>query len=554
MLKNVNVKTLIIATLGFLIAMLTAIGTIGLMSVHRTTEALQKTSMEDMRVSAVAERIRFKMEVNRSQILQALQHNPEMEWHKLHDHPLTVHFDILEKTSADIDQLWRAYSADISSPEERKLAEAWFKSSDNLGLAAVGFASQAIQRNEWNSAEDALIKRINPSYRAADADLAKLTGLLKARQNADDLAVGATIASTTLWLGVAMAVAALLAIAAGVVLVRGISTPLAQAIAIARRVAAGDIGQRIEVGSNNEIGQLLKALAEMDASLAHIVKDVRDGTGTIASAAHQIAAGNDDLARRTESQASALVQTAVSMEQITGTVRRNGDNARQANELAQSAAAVADKGGLVVADVVQTMGSINASAHKIVDIIGVIDGIAFQTNILALNAAVEAARAGEQGRGFAVVAGEVRNLAHRSASAAKEIKALIDDSVDKVQTGTRLVDQAGATMEEIVVSVNRVTGIMREIASASHEQSESIDQVNVAIGRMDDVTQQNAALVEEAAAAAVSLEQQAGSLVELVSVFRIADAHAGGQHRPSLGSGQRPAALSAPQRLEPQAA
>jgi methyl-accepting chemotaxis protein len=200
------------------------------------------------------------------------------------------------------------------------------------------------------------------------------------------------------------------------------------------------------------------------------------------------------------------------------------------------------------------MGSINASAHKIVDIIGVIDGIAFQTNILALNAAVEAARAGEQGRGFAVVAGEVRNLAHRSASAAKEIKALIDDSVNKVQTGTRLVDQAGATMEEIVVSVNRVTGIMREIASASHEQSESIDQVNVAIGRMDDVTQQNAALVEEAAASAVSLEQQAASLVELVSVFRVADPHAGGGHRPSMGGGHRPAALSPPRRREPETA
>ncbi|WP_020653488.1 methyl-accepting chemotaxis protein [Massilia niastensis] len=553
MLKNINVRTLIVLTLGFLVVVLIGIGSIGLFSVHKATKALQTTSMEDMRIRAEAERIRFKMEVNRSQILQVLQHNPAMEWHKLHDHPMSVHFKIIDDTTAEINRLWNAYSAAIASPEERKLADAWFKSSGSLGVDAVGAASQAIQREEWDVAEDILIKRINPPYRVSDDALRALTELLNARQKADDTAVAATIRSTTLVIGAAMAVAALLAVAAGVVLVRGISTPLLQAIGIARRVAEGDIGRRIEIASNNEIGQLLKALADMDSSLAHIVKDVRDGTGTIASAAHQIAAGNDDLARRTESQASALVETAASMEQITGTVRRNGDNARQANQLALSAAEVAGKGGQVVSQVVDTMGSINASARKIVDIIGVIDGIAFQTNILALNAAVEAARAGEEGRGFAVVAGEVRSLAQRSASAAKEIKALIDDSVDKVQLGTQLVDQAGATMGEIVVSVNRVTDIMSEIAAASHEQSEGIDQVNVAIGRMDDATQQNAALVEEAAAAAVSLEQQASSLVQLVSVFQVAEAHAGGQQRPALSlaagaAAPAPAAISAPGR------
>jgi methyl-accepting chemotaxis protein/methyl-accepting chemotaxis protein-1 (serine sensor receptor) len=540
MLKNIHVKTLITLTLGFLVIVLVGIGSIGLLSVYRTTQALQQTSMEDMRVNAVAERIRFRMEVNRSQILQALQHNPETEWYKLHDHQLSAHFNVVDATRAEIKQLWQAYYAGITSAEERKLADAWFKSSNGLGVEAVTAASEAIQGNEWDAAEEVLIKRINPGYRVSDGALRALTDFLVARQKADDAAVAATIRSTTLGLGATMAVAALLAIFAGVVLVRGISTPLEQAIGIARRVAAGDIGHHIEVGSNNEIGQLLRALADMDSSLAQIVKDVRDGTGTIASAAHQIAAGNDDLARRTESQANALLQTAASMEQITGTVRRNGDNARQANELAQSAAAVANKGGQVVSEVVETMGSINTSASKIVDIIGVIDSIAFQTNILALNAAVEAARAGEQGRGFAVVASEVRNLAQRSASAAKEIKALIDDSVNKVQTGARLVDQAGATMEEIVVSVNRVTGIMREIAAASHEQSESIDEVNVAIGRMDGVTQQNAALVEEAAAAAVSLEQQAGTLVQLVSVFQVA--------------GHLPSTRVAPRRLTNQAA
>jgi methyl-accepting chemotaxis protein/methyl-accepting chemotaxis protein-1 (serine sensor receptor) len=534
MLKNINVKTLIVLTLGFLVIVLAGIGGIGLLSVNKTTRALQTTSMENLRVRAEADRIRFKMEINRSQILQALQHNPALEWHKLHDHPLANHFKIVEQTTAEINKLWRDYAAGIASPEERKLADAWFASSGSLGMDAVEAASQAIQHGDWDGAEDVLIKRINPGYRVSDESLRALTELLKERQKIDDAAVADTIRSTSYGIGTAIALAALLAVAAGVVLVRGIYSPLEQAIGIARRVAKGDIGRRIEIDSNNEIGQLLKALAEMDGSLARIVKDVRDATDTIASAAHQIAAGNDDLARRTESQAGSLVETTASMDQLTDTVRRNGENARQANQLALSAAEVAGKGGQVVSQVVDTMGSIDESARKIVDIIGVIDGIAFQTNILALNAAVEAARAGEEGRGFAVVASEVRSLAQRSASAAKEIKALIDDSVDKVKLGTELVDQAGSTMEEIVVSVNRVTDIMSEIASASHEQSEGIDQINKAVGQMDDATQQNAALVEEAAAAAVSLEQQASTLVKLVSVFQIADEHAAARQRPSL--------------------
>jgi methyl-accepting chemotaxis protein len=248
---------------------------------------------------------------------------------------------------------------------------------------------------------------------------------------------------------------------------------------------------------------------------------VRSGTETIATASTEIASGNLDLSSRTEQQASALEETASSMEELTSTVKQNADNARQANQLAQSASEVALRGGAVVADVVRTMGSINASAGKIVDIIGVIDGIAFQTNILALNAAVEAARAGEQGRGFAVVASEVRSLAQRSASAAKEIKALIGDSVDKVGEGSRLVNQAGATMDDIVTSVKRVTDIMGEITMASREQEAGIEQINQAISEMDAVTQQNAALVEEAAAAAQSLQDQSGKLAEVVGVFRL---------------------------------
>ena len=304
---------------------------------------------------------------------------------------------------------------------------------------------------------------------------------------------------------------------------RSITVPLNEAVKIAQTVANGDLSSAIVVHSKDETGRLLQALKDMNGNLQKIVFEVRTGTDTIATASSQIASGNLDLSSRTEEQASSLEETASSMEELTSTVKQNADNARQANGLAMTASEVARKGGSVVAEVVGTMTAINDSSRKIVDIIAVIDGIAFQTNILALNAAVEAARAGEQGRGFAVVASEVRNLAQRSAAAAKEIKTLIGDSVEKVEIGTRLVDQAGATMNEIVESVKRVTDIMGEITAASQEQTAGIEQINQAITQMDAVTQQNAALVEEAAAAAESLQDQAANLSQVVSVFTLDD-------------------------------
>ncbi|MGF6276223.1 methyl-accepting chemotaxis protein [Massilia sp. UYP11] len=325
---------------------------------------------------------------------------------------------------------------------------------------------------------------------------------------------------------VGLAFGLIMAAFVGWMLVRAIVRPLEQAIAIAGAVAQGDLTQTIEVTSKDETGRLLQALKDMNDSLVTIVSQVRAGTDNIATASGQIAAGNLDLSSRTEQQAGSLEETASSMEELTSTVKQNADNARQANALATSASEVAGKGGAVVEQVVQTMGAINASSTRIVDIIAVIDGIAFQTNILALNAAVEAARAGEQGRGFAVVAGEVRSLAQRSAAAAKEIKLLIDDSVDKVHHGSKLVERAGATMQEIVQSVNRVTDIMAEITAASQEQTAGIEQINGAVAQMDQVTTQNAALVEEASAAAASLQEEATALAQTVGAFKLDQAGA----------------------------
>ncbi|HEY8608217.1 MAG TPA: methyl-accepting chemotaxis protein [Noviherbaspirillum sp.] len=319
------------------------------------------------------------------------------------------------------------------------------------------------------------------------------------------------------------ALATMLAIGIAIAITRGLLRQLGgepQAVTeIAARVASGDLSVRIDL-KPGDTGSVMHAMQQMRDSLVRIVSEIREGTDAIASASGQIARGNMDLSARTEQQASSLGETATSMDQLTSTVRQNADNARQADALASTASDVAVRGGAAVEQVVETMGSISESARKIVDIIGVIDGIAFQTNILALNAAVEAARAGEQGRGFAVVATEVRTLAQRSANAAKEIKALISDSVEKVEGGSQIADAAGKTMTEIVASIRRVTDIMSEISSATQEQTAGIAQVNIAIGQMDNATQQNAALVEEAAAAAKSMQEQAGGLSRLVGAFK----------------------------------
>lgn len=431
-------------------------------------------------------------------------------------------YERIDANKKSIDAALAALARLTDTPGEKALL-AKIQSARTAYSVAFLKVADLVEADEKDQAVELMNKEAFP---ALDALLDVTSAMVK--QQKSDIEDGGKIAtghidfsrSMMIVMGV---IALIVSLALALSITSSITGPLEEAVSIAKAVATGNLTTHIEVRSRDETGELLDALKHMNESLANTVRDVRRSTGTIGQASSEIATGNMDLSGRTESQASSLEETASSMEELTGTVKQNADSARQANQLVISAASVATRGGELVAQVVATMGSIKASSGKIVDIIGVIDGIAFQTNILALNAAVEAARAGEQGRGFAVVASEVRSLAQRSASAAKEIKVLINDSVERVDDGSAVVDEAGQTMELIVTSVQQVADIMAEITSASNEQSLGIEQVNQAISQMDEMTQQNAALVEQAAAAAQSMLDEAATLSASVSIFTLSE-------------------------------
>ncbi|MFT5532616.1 MAG: methyl-accepting chemotaxis protein [Burkholderiaceae bacterium] len=518
---NMTLKTRLGAIIGFLALLAIAVGLAGLFGMSRANDGL-RTVYEDRTVALeqISHIDRMLLQ-NRLAIAEALRETKRAG--------LQSQLGIVENNIATIGKVWAEYMATYLTPEEKLLADKFLIDRTEMVKGGLQPITAALRDEKFDVATG-IEARYQELYVPVTAGIEALRELQvrEAKKeyelSTDRYGFMRNAVITGIVLGV------LLAALGGILLIRGIYRQLGgepdYAAQIVRTIADGDLTMTVNTRSGDQ-HSLLYAMQQMQQNLAKTVSTIRQSTDTIATASGQIATGNLDLSARTEQQASALEETASSMEELTSTVKHNADNARQANQLAATASQIAVKGGAVVAQVVETMGSINESARKIADIIGVIDGIAFQTNILALNAAVEAARAGEQGRGFAVVASEVRNLAQRSASAAKEIKSLIGDSVEKVDAGARLVDQAGATMVEVVSSVKRVSDIISEITAASQEQTAGINQINQAIMQMDDVTQQNAALVEQAAAAAASLQDQAGSLVDVVGIFKTSGMRAG---------------------------
>jgi methyl-accepting chemotaxis protein len=512
-MNRLNIATRIRLLLGALTVLLLLIGLLGMYSAGKSNEVM-RYSFENrtLPLKQIGD-VHYLLTRNRVLVMDMLLNSDDANVAR---RAKEVRANIVKRQ-----ELWKQYQSTELTLREQELARQF----DTLVAAytrdGIMTLVETMERGQIDLSEAAYRKVISPQAPKLLETVNQLLEIQIELAQADYTTAVASYERLRLVSLAAILLGVALALVSGYLLVRDISRSLRQAQELAEAVAQGDLTRGVNATGKDEIARVLQSLAAMQHNLARIVSRVRQGSESVSTASAEIAQGNQDLSSRTESQASALEQTAASMEELSSTVKQNADNARTANQLAQSASAVAVQGGEVVAQVVGTMKGINESSRKIADIISVIDGIAFQTNILALNAAVEAARAGEQGRGFAVVASEVRSLAGRSAEAAKEIKALISDSVGRVEQGTTLVDQAGQTMEEVVASIKRVTDIMGEISAASSEQSAGVTQVGDAVTAMDQATQQNAALVEEMAAAASSLKGQAQELVQAVAVFRL---------------------------------
>ena len=529
MLENIKITqrfvvVIVIYTIAF--AVVIGVSLWGLMSAR---DSLKTVHDEAMKPALLAGESIDKIVQNRMQVLLAFQHAPEGPLASIHNHPTNAHIEAIAANRVEANKIFKEMESSVSGDEEKAIFELT-KSARVPWRDKLDQVVKAIQTGDFSSATmafflqagrvegEAAVKALT-TYRDYQVKQAN-----EAYQAADDRYHNAMIIFV-----LAVLLGGVPAVVMTLLLLTRLRAGFKLADETATAIAGGDLSQAVPHAGGDEIGHLLTQMETMRSNLHRVIQQVRNGSDAIASAASEVATGTLDLSNRTESQASSLEQTAAASEQLASTVQNNADNAKQANQLATSASDVASRGGAVVTQVVATMEAINTSSRKIVDIISVIDGIAFQTNILALNAAVEAARAGEQGRGFAVVASEVRSLAGRSAEAAREIKTLITDSVEKVGVGTHQVAQAGATMEEIVSSIRRVADIVGEISSASHEQSAGIAQINQAVTQLDGVTQQNAALVEETSAASSSLQEQAQELAALAASFKL-DVHGGSSY------------------------
>ena len=511
-MKNVSIKARLIMTLGIVGLILVVVGVMGIVGMGNINDNVLATYERSYEPASDLLNINRLMLRNRLAIANMVLF-PDAD-------AVKKQAEEVERNVADIGGIWEEYMKRPMTEDRKKLSDEFAISRKKFVVDGIKPAVELAKAGKTEAVKKHIVDVIRPTFDAARTDINALQksvaeSAIKRNKDSEDAyhnTRNISVAAIVLGLMLAAIMASFL--------IKAITVPLIAAVTLANRVAGGDLDNTIEITSNDELGKLMTALKAMSEKLVSIVSEVRMGADSVGSAAKQISAGNSDLSQRTQEQASALEETASSMEEMTSTVKQNADNARQANQLAVGARDKAQKGGEVVSKAVTAMSEINTSSKKIADIISVIDEIAFQTNLLALNAAVEAARAGEQGRGFAVVASEVRNLAQRSAGAAKEIKDLINDSVEKVKNGSALVDESGRTLTEIVDGVKKVTDIVAEIAAASQEQSAGIEQVNKAVMSMDEVTQQNAALVEEAAAASKSMEDQAAKLVEQISYFR----------------------------------
>jgi methyl-accepting chemotaxis protein-1 (serine sensor receptor) len=502
----------LIVTLGVVCALLLGVGALGIFGMNSISHSLASMYERDLVPSTQIAHINRLLLRNRLAIANS-SNIPTPENIKRNTAEV-------ESNIAEIGKTFDAYMAGPMSEERRKLSEKFAEDRKKFVQQGLRPAIEMLRAGKIDAVKKHIVEVILPTFAPVREGIDGLTDYMtKAgkKRHEDGERMATMLRNIAI---AAVAIGLIVAAVMGWFLMQAIMRPLSAAVTLAGRVAKGELDNTITVERNDELGKLMTALKEMSEQLVKIVTDVRASSDSVGSAAKQISAGNNNLSQRTQEQASALEETASSMEEMTSTVKQSADNARQANQLATGARDQATQGGEVVTKAIAAMDEINASSKKIADIIGVIDEIAFQTNLLALNAAVEAARAGEQGRGFAVVASEVRNLAQRSAAAAKEIKGLISDSVEKVKTGSELVDASGKTLSEIVDSVKKVTDIVAEIAAASQEQSSGIDQVNKAVMSMDEMTQQNAALVEEAAAASKSMEEQAEKMVQLMGFFK----------------------------------